>query len=384
MQTYNTASNRTAATTYAATAGGACQTSTPASATNWTYDTASRVNATGYAYDSLGRTSTVPGADTTVAGGGATTLTYHANDMLRTIAQDTRTSTYTLDVLPNRFATLADSDGTSTLTQVQHYGDDSDSPAWTVGDGAVLRTVKGLGRVVGIYTTATGMTWQIANLQGDLVGGVASTGFGLTFAGDFTEQGQPHSPSDTGRPYGWLGADQRWSNNPGGMVLMGARVYSPGAGRFLSTDPVYGGNANPYDYCRGDAVNCEDTNGQSPCRRMWSSNPWWGRYAQIGIRCSFSDWAVWAVISASPHSAASPGRSRRSSLRVSWGYRVRGLRRRRRDLRRDRRRGHIHLLVLLQEERRARCRCRGVDRQAQTPGARPVLVHTLPVMDRRR
>nr|BFE56295.1 hypothetical protein GCM10020063_008210 [Dactylosporangium thailandense] len=296
VQTYNTASNRTAATTYAAAAGGACQTSTPASTTNWTYDTASRVNTTGYAYDSLGRTSTVPGADTTVAGGGATTLTYHANDMVRTIAQDTRTSTYTLDVLPNRFATLADSDGASTLTQVQHYGDDSDSPIWTVADGAVLRTVKGLGRVVGIYTTATGMTWQIANLQGDLVGGVAPTGSGLTFAGDFTEQGQPHSPSDTDRPYGWLGADQRWSNNPGGMVLMGARVYSPGTGRFLSTDPVYGGNANPYDYCRGDAVNCKDTNGQSPCRRMWSSNPWWGRYAQIGIRCSFSDWAVWAVI----------------------------------------------------------------------------------------
>ncbi|MFC9608359.1 RHS repeat-associated core domain-containing protein [Streptomyces niveus] len=35
---------------------------------------------------------------------------------------------------------------------------------------------------------------------------------------------------------------------------MGVRHYDPATGRFLQTDPVYGGNGNAYEYCRGNPV----------------------------------------------------------------------------------------------------------------------------------
>ena len=40
------------------------------------------------------------------------------------------------------------------------------------------------------------------------------------------------------------------------------RLYDPTAGRFLSVDPVYGGNANAYDYVHGNPVNRYDLDGK--------------------------------------------------------------------------------------------------------------------------
>ncbi|WP_412180993.1 RHS repeat-associated core domain-containing protein [Streptomyces goshikiensis] len=60
---------------------------------------------------------------------------------------------------------------------------------------------------------------------------------------------------------------------------MGVRLYSPSSGRFLSTDPVRGGNANAYEYCVGDPINCRDTSGAmrwgSRSYSFWSP-AWWG------------------------------------------------------------------------------------------------------------
>lgn len=43
---------------------------------------------------------------------------------------------------------------------------------------------------------------------------------------------------------------------------MGARLYDPILGRFLSVDPVDGGSLNNYDYCDQDPVNCYDLSGE--------------------------------------------------------------------------------------------------------------------------
>lgn len=68
------------------------------------------------------------------------------------------------------------------------------------------------------------------------------------------------TPGSAGR-YGWLGGAQRSSEALGGVMLMGARLYQPSTGRFLSVDPSPGGNSTAYDYCSGDPVNCSDLDG---------------------------------------------------------------------------------------------------------------------------
>lgn len=78
---------------------------------------------------------------------------------------------------------------------------------------------------------------------------------------------------------------------------MGVRLYNPAAGRFLSTDPVYGGNANAYDYCSGDAANCADTSGAFSCHQTGFHTTYkssWGGVVKIPyrwdwyFRCDFS------------------------------------------------------------------------------------------------
>jgi len=54
---------------------------------------------------------------------------------------------------------------------------------------------------------------------------------------------------------------------------MGARVYIPQLGRFLQTDPVYGGSANPYDYVSQDPVNGTDLTGEG-CWRDIVTGAW--------------------------------------------------------------------------------------------------------------
>ncbi len=51
------------------------------------------------------------------------------------------------------------------------------------------------------------------------------------------------SDGESGR-YGWLGSKPRSTEALGGLTLRAVRLYSPTLGRFLTVDPVVGGNAN--------------------------------------------------------------------------------------------------------------------------------------------
>lgn len=73
----------------------------------------------------------------------------------------------------------------------------------------------------------------------------------------------------------------------GGLTLMGARLYNPQTGRFLSVDPVLGGNSNAYTY-PNDPVNMSDTTGMCG----------WVRIAKYGkvYTCKIKSTWSWKVV----------------------------------------------------------------------------------------
>jgi RHS repeat-associated protein len=245
---------------------------TPATTTS-TYDAADRT--TGHTYDNLGRTTAVPAG--AVTGGAALTLGYSANDMVNTLTQAGRTKTYTLDPA-NRIATIADSTGAPTLTN--HYTGGGDNPAWIgASDGTWTRYVAGPAGGLGLSVTNTGaVRLQLANLHGDIVSTCAPTDTLLPNYTDTTEYGLPRNTTDPQARYGWLGGHRRDTGDAlAGLTLMGARLYNPTTGRFLSVDPVYGGSCNTYDYTCADPINGLDLDGKMRCRWCRSAAKWGAR-----------------------------------------------------------------------------------------------------------
>lgn len=232
------------------------------------YDPGDRQTDTGYSYDSLGRTLTVPGID--LADSQATSLGYYVNDWAASETQGSHTISYGLDATQNRVRTQTDSATGHTTTQ--HYGDSSDSPAWTDnGDGTWTRNVTDLAGNLAASQSSTGTSeLQLADLHGNIAVTVPDN----TSAGapdrvsDYTEFGATDNNTTAGT-YGFEGTHRRATDNLSALILMGQRLYNPATGRFLQTDPVPGGSANNYDYCTADPINCTDLNGQWGHWRHW-------------------------------------------------------------------------------------------------------------------
>jgi RHS repeat-associated protein len=265
----------------------------PQEATGWTYDSADRlVSTTGagasgaWTYDPLGRITAMPveGTSSVVRNG------FFAND--RAASQEIAgvdRQTWTLDPLhrvsgSSNFAW----DGNAWVGAVNkrhHYDSDSDSPAWIEEDlslpGEITRYVDGVDGDLAVQTSRTGArVLQLVDLHGDVMGtlpvrdGQAAAAWSELVFRDSDEFGRAtdlnagrtrvtdgSAPARDAR-YGWLGGKQRSADALGSVLLMGARLYAPSIGRFLSVDPVPGGNATAYDYCSGDPVNCTDLDGQ--------------------------------------------------------------------------------------------------------------------------
>ncbi|MEV6602488.1 RHS repeat-associated core domain-containing protein [Actinoplanes sp. NPDC051346] len=272
---FDEGSNRTSLQTYLPGAGGVCQKSTGAQTRNWQFDNAARVTG-GYVYDTFGRTTTVPAADSTGAGGNAT-VSYHVNDLVSTINQNGRTTAYTLDVNNIRIRSWTDNRTGTQVRATNHYNDDTDSPIWTQETPTeYTRTVAGLHGAAGSYHSADGqIRWTISNLHGDFVATIVGQDTGLSSTSETDEYGQPYATAQVGtQRYGYLGSYQRAADAPVGLTLMGVRLYNPTTGRFLQKDPVFGGGANPYSYPT-DPINMQDTSGM-----FWGG---FGEAARAGI-----------------------------------------------------------------------------------------------------
>ncbi|MFJ8843956.1 DNRLRE domain-containing protein [Streptomyces cyaneofuscatus] len=257
--TFDVRTNRTSLTTSTAAPGLDC-TTTGATTTNHTYDSADRLVDSGYVYDAFGRTTTAPGNGT---------IGYYTNDLAHQQTANSKRQTWQLDAA-HRFRswkveTGSGSTWTQTASKLNHYDSDSDNPRWITEDtaaGSLTRNVDSASGDLAATTSKTGDTvLHLTSIHGDVALQLPLTAGEAPVALDSDEYGNPRAGQEATR-YNWLGAKQRSTETLTGLTLMGVRLYNPATGRFLSTDPVHGGNANAYEYCTADPVNCYDLDGR--------------------------------------------------------------------------------------------------------------------------
>ncbi|MFJ2567549.1 RHS repeat-associated core domain-containing protein [Streptomyces sp. NPDC087568] len=264
---FDARTNRKSLTTAAGAPGTDCPTS-GGTAANSTYDSADRLVNSGYTYDAFGRTTALPGS----------TIGYYANDLAYQQVSGGKRQTWQLDAALRfrswKVETGSGSTWTQTASKLNHYGGDGDNPRWIVEDtatGALTRNVDGASGDLAATTAKSGDTvLQLTTIHGDVAFQLPLDAGKAPVALDSDEYGNPRAGQAPTR-YNWLGAKQRSTETLTGLTLMGARLYNPATGRFLSVDPVYGGNLNAYEYAHADPLNRFDLDGRSSwVRKQWN------------------------------------------------------------------------------------------------------------------
>jgi RHS repeat-associated protein len=217
------------------------------------------------------------------------TLGYdHTNRHMSTKLADGTSIIYQRDATDRIVSmTTTDTDGIVTVTRYGFTGA-SDAPDYTYSNStqapetfAVSEHTIGLPGGVSVSIQAEQQVWSYPNIQGGIAVTTDSTGtrtgtlaiydpFGNpinldtgTIGTTDADTAVPDNTTTPGNSYGWQGSHQKAYQHTAGIttIEMGARQYVPLLGRFLSTDPIAGGNDNTYNY-PNDSINSQDLTGK--------------------------------------------------------------------------------------------------------------------------
>ncbi len=279
---FDTGFNRLTRTVTSGTAvSGVCPAGSTVSTTTGVFNTAGQLLSTtvtgagaatgSYVYDGLGRTTTVPAIDTSNPAGENLTLGFYSIDKPATQTLGGTVQSFGLDPV-GRTDTTTTTTGTASTTTASFFDGGSDSPAWSETGGSWTRFAGGpdgslalqiTGAGTGTGTGSTSAELMLVNPHGDITATIPNTtnvpAAQMSGINDTDEYGNVENPPGP-TPYGWEGAAQRSTADQAGIIQMGARQYNPSTGRFLTLDPIPGGNPNPYTY-PPDPINNEDLTG---------------------------------------------------------------------------------------------------------------------------
>ncbi|GAA3454675.1 RHS repeat-associated core domain-containing protein [Dactylosporangium matsuzakiense] len=269
--TFDTVGNRSTSTERTKTTSVSRSYTYPAARTSQPHTlqtmTTSGAGTAAYTYDKAGNTLTRPANGTA---GATQTLTWNADGTLATSTDATGTSSYVYDAAGNRLIKHEPSGNTLSLP-----GQELRSAG---GAATATRYLTHAGKVIGVRTTGSGLTWQVDDQQG--------TG---TIEVDAATQAVVRrwlTPfgAERGGPAPWV-TDKGLVNgtkDSTGLLHIGAREYDQTVGRFVSLDPIMEHDdpqaIQGYNYANANPVTLSDPDGRMPARDGGGGSIW-GRIA---------------------------------------------------------------------------------------------------------